>query len=74
LILDNHSSHLSDDTTKEFEENNITYIPLAANTTPICQPVDGEIDCIIKSIIKYYFEEWLINSLGKLCKFYEGIL
>ena len=65
MILDNHSLHLSDDTTKEFEENNITYISLAANTTPICQPTDGGIDCIIKSIIKCYLEEWLINSRGK---------
>ena len=70
-LLDNHSSHLSDDTTKEFEENNITYIPLAANTTPIspiCQPVDGEINCIVKSIIKYYSHFTLENRFWRIRK------
>jgi len=62
LIFDNHSSHVSDDTTKILDEKNIKFLPLAPNTTPLCQPVDVGIGCIIKGKIKNYFQQWLIDS------------
>lgn len=62
LIFDNHGSHISDNTISILKENNIEHLPLAPNTTPICQPVDVGIGCVIKAKIKRYFEEWLIDK------------
>jgi len=61
LIMDNFSAHISDDTVKELDSHNIKHLCLAPNTTPICQPVDVGIGGTIKSKIKKYFHESLIE-------------
>ena len=62
LLLDNHGSHIADGTIEIFEKEKINYLCLAPNTTPLTQPVDVGIGGVIKSKIKKYFEEWLIDS------------
>lgn len=62
LIFDNHGSHICDDTVKALKQNNINHLPLAPNTTPICQPVDVGIGGVIKAKIKSSFQNWLMDS------------
>jgi len=62
LIFDNHSSHVSNSTTKALKERNITHINLAPNATPLLQPIDIQIGADIKSKIKSYSEEWIIEN------------
>ena len=62
LIFDNHGSHICDDTVKVLKTNNIQHLPLAPNTTPICQPVDIGIGGVIKAKIKTFFQNWIIDN------------
>ena len=63
LLMDNFSSHFSDESIKAFETYKIKQLSLAPNTTCTCQPVDDGIGGTIKGKIKQYFNEWILDSL-----------
>lgn len=71
LVMDNHSSHVCQDTTNELDKKEINYIFLAPNTTPITQPIDINLTAAIKSKIKKYFHDWLIDNEDKVITYNE---
>lgn len=71
LIFDNCSAHVSDDTIKYLESKTINYIPLAANTTSISQPIDFSIGRSIKSKIRSQFDDWLEQNFDEIVQYDE---
>ena len=56
------TSQVLDGTVESFHSNGINYIHLAPNTTCISQPIDLGTGGTIKTKIKRYYEEWVIDS------------
>ena len=52
LIMDKASSHISKESIKFLEENNIAYNLIPAGLTPILQPLDISINKVLKDNIK----------------------
>ena len=70
LIMDNFGAHINVQTEKVLNDNNINSLALAKNTTPICQPVDVGMGGTIKSKIKKYYHEWVIDNWDEHNNFY----
>lgn len=71
LIFDNHAAHVCNATIAALEENEIEYLNLVPNTTPICQPMDVMVGASLKGKIKRYFEDWLIENEETIITFDE---
>ena len=57
LVMDKASSHISAESIKYLNENNISFMLIPAGMTPECQPLDITVNKIFKNNIKQLFEE-----------------
>jgi len=71
FIFDNCSAHVADATIEELTNNKWNYMPLAPNTTPICQPIDISVGRSIEIKIRNQFENWLIEKFDFLVNYNE---
>ena len=61
LVRNKASVHISEESIKFLEKNNISYILIPSGMTPECQPLDISVNKVLKGHIKYKFKLNRIN-------------